>query len=100
MKIKIKKLNHPDKFIELQWNEKERLEVESKVLGLRNDQIAALFFLTEIKFSKNDIENVVAEIKMNKHESLHLDVLIAEADSKENLLWWVDFFTKANRSKK
>ena len=84
---------------DLQWTDKESKEIETRILRLRNDQIAALLYLVDIKFAKRDLEDVVLEIKKNKHDSSHLGILIAEADSKENLLWWVKYFIEANHNK-
>lgn len=99
IKIKIHKINKKFKTKrELKWNAKEEFELESRILNLRNDQIASLFYLVDIKFSKDDIEEVVREIKENKHGSGHLSILIYEANSKENLLWWINYFEKENSS--
>jgi len=98
--IKIKIQKGPKEPWGLEWTNKERKELEKKILNLRSDQLAGLLFAVEIRFKKEDIEYVVEEIKKDKRESIHLDVLIEEADSKENLLWWVDYFTRANKDKK
>ena len=81
---------------DLQWDEEERLAVESRILDLRPDQIGALLELTQLGFSKERIENVVAEILEQGREGIHIYVLMDEADSKENLLWWLDYFERAN----
>ncbi|MFH0906964.1 MAG: hypothetical protein V1829_01800, partial [bacterium] len=77
--------------------DKERQELESRILSLRNDQIATLLNLVGLKFSRNDIEDVVKDITENKQCSGHLITLTDEADSKENLLWWISYFEKTNR---
>lgn len=85
---------------ELQWSAKEEKELQSRILALRDDQIAVLPHLVNIYFSKDDIENVVAEIRKNNRQSGHLPIIISEADSKESLLWWLDYFEKQNEKQK
>ena len=82
---------------DLRWSDKERTELESKILRLRKDQIAALFYCVGIKFSKDDIEKVVSDIINNKQKSGHLGILTDEASSKEDLLWWISYFESANK---
>jgi len=82
---------------ELDWSEREQLELESRILKLRDDQIAALLYIVGLNFSRNDIEEVVVDIRKNEHKSGHLPILIFEANSKENLLWWLDYFEKQNK---
>ncbi len=79
---------------DLPWRREERRSFESRVLNLRDDQIAALFPAVGVMFSPRDIEEVVSEIRSNGHDAIHLATLLAEADSKKNLLWWVDYFEK------
>ncbi|OGZ35967.1 MAG: hypothetical protein A3D38_00610 [Candidatus Portnoybacteria bacterium RIFCSPHIGHO2_02_FULL_40_23] len=97
--IKIRKINEKFKTRgELKWNNKEELKLESRIVRLRNDQIGALLNLVGLNFAKEDIEEVVRDIREDKHESGHLSILIYEADSKENLLWWINYFEKENSS--
>jgi len=95
--ISIKKekssVHRPD----LQWTNEERIKLESRIPKLREDQIAALFYCVGIEFSKDDIKNVVNDIIDNKQRSGHLGILTDEADSKENLLWWVRYFESFNK---
>lgn len=76
------------------WGEGEREKVEARILALRDDQIGALLNLVGLGFSKNDIEDVVAEIKEHGSQSGHLPILMEEPSSKEDLLWWVMYFEK------
>jgi len=85
---------------DLKWDEKEARDLEKRIINLRDDQIVALFFLVGIAFFKKDIPHVLQEVREIGEGAIHLGTLLNEPDSKENLLWWVDFFTKANRSKK
>jgi predicted methyltransferase MtxX (methanogen marker protein 4) len=78
------------------WNKEEKKKTEEQILALRDDQIGALLNLVGLNFSKNDIENVVAEIKEHGSQSGHLPILMEEATSKENLLWWIAYFEKYN----
>lgn len=82
---------------ELNWSEKEQANLESRILKLRDDQIAALLNLVKINFNLKDIESVVDEISKNGRESGHLPILIFEANSKKDLLWWISYFEKKNK---
>ncbi len=61
--------------------------MNTRILSLRDDQIAALFLVVGITFSHKDIAGVIAEIRERKENAIHLATLIDEADSKENLEW-------------
>ena len=71
--------------------------MEKRILNLRDDQIMALFNLVKIEFAKKDFEEILTEIRTNREDSQHLGILLDEADSAENLLWWVSFFEKENK---
>ncbi|GEM_PF-6473535 len=94
--ISIAKKERTD-FKEISWEEKEGNEVEKRIINLRLDQLTALTFLVGVNFSKADIEKVVSEIKENGHNSVNLGAILHEADSKENLLWWLELFEKYNK---
>ncbi len=85
---------------ELQWREEEERELARRILGLREDQIAALVNLAGLNFALSDIEDVVQDIVRNKAHSGHLPILIYEAGSKKLLLWWIGYFEKHNKSQK
>jgi len=87
-----------EQYPELQWTPKERRQLEKRILSLRNDQIAALLNLVGLGFSKKDIDHIVSDIRNFGSKSGHLPILTDEADSKENLLWWVNYFEEANKS--
>lgn len=72
--------------------------IKTRILMLRDDQIAALFPAVGITFSHKDIPKVIAEIRERGEVATHLSTLIDEADSKESLEWWVSFFEKANNT--
>jgi predicted methyltransferase MtxX (methanogen marker protein 4) len=93
--------NNPIKMnvYELNWARKEVEEIGSRITKLRVDQIAALMTLSGVKFNFKDIENVAKEIKENGMQSGHLEIVIYESSSKENLLWWLEFFGKHNQEK-
>lgn len=79
---------------ELKWTKAERIDLENRILSLRNDQIGALCYLVGIRFDKSDLSEVVDEIRTYGHGSGHLSILTDEADSKENILWWIGYFEK------
>ncbi len=82
---------------ELNWTEKEIKDIGLRVVNLRQDQIAALIIVCGVEFNRDDIENVVMDIKTNKEKSGHLEIVIYEAESKEKFLWWLEFFEKYNK---
>lgn len=94
LKIKVKK--GPKEPWGLEWTNKEEKELEKKILSLRDDQLATLLSFMA-GFFKEDIEEIVREIRKEKQGSPNLWTLIDEAESKEKLLWWVDYFTKVNK---
>jgi hypothetical protein len=71
--------------------------MEKRILNLRDDQIMALFYLVKIEFAKKDFKEILTEIRTNREDSQHLGILLDEADSAENLLWWICLFEKANK---
>lgn len=77
---------------ELKWDDRERVKLETRILKLDDDQLVALFGLVGIYFAKKYIKNVLVEIRECKRESIHLDTLLSEANSKKNLIRWLDFF--------
>ena len=83
---------------DLKWDEKEREKIEERILNLRYDQVAALPQIVGPAFSREDIGGVVEEIREHGHDSINLSALMTEAESKESLLWWVEFFEKHDRS--
>ncbi len=117
IKTKIIRLSKPgeSRTVDLDWTDKEFTAVAKRVLGLRYDQLVAFMSLVGVefgppgeekknvwveRFARNDRrEDVAEEIKKNKLESAYLPIVIYEAGSKENLLWWLEFFEKANKKK-
>ncbi|MBI2010799.1 MAG: hypothetical protein HYS89_00985 [Candidatus Colwellbacteria bacterium] len=85
---------------ELQWEEKERAEIVSRMLALRDDQIGALIGLAGPGFYKEDIEDIVKEFRAEGEQAGNLEIFLTEATSKEDLLWWLDYFERANRKRK
>ena len=81
---------------ETQWKPDERRDVESRILCLRLDQIGALLNLCGLKFKPSDIPGVVDEVISNGHRSIHLDILMSETKSKDDLLWWLEYFEKGS----
>lgn len=54
---------------ELHWEEKERTEIVSRMLTLRDDQIGALTGLVGPKFANKDIEPIVREFRAEKEQA-------------------------------
>ncbi len=82
---------------DLKWEEIEVKHIRERIINLRSDQIAALTWLVGVKFYRNDLEEVALEIKKEKHNSVNIDAIIYEASSKEDLLWWLNYFEKENK---
>ncbi len=92
--------NYSRKSYELEWTKEEEENLIKRILNLRDDQIASLLNLVGLNFSLSHIDDVVKDIRDNGAFSGHLPILIYEANSKENLLWWIDYFEKANLKNK
>lgn len=82
---------------ELKWEDSEIKEIRERILNLRPDQIGALPFLVGVKFNFNELDEVVSEIKSNGQNSVNIDAIIYEAESKEKLLWWLNYFERENK---
>jgi predicted CopG family antitoxin len=80
---------------ELKWNRKEESDLFSRILKLRNDQIGVLASMAA-GFKKEDIKDMAREIMRNKKNSGYLPLIVYEAKSKKDLLWWIGYFEKAN----
>ena len=83
---------------ELQWDKKEETRLCSRILKLYDDQIGAIAHIVA-GFDRKDIQDVVADIRRHREGSGHLPIIIFEAKSKEDLLWWIDYFEKAGASR-
>jgi hypothetical protein len=81
---------------ELKWNNDELKKIEKDIFSLSYDQLVALPFLVGVIFNKSDIEEVVDDIKDNGLDSVHLSIILSEAKSKDDVIWWIDFFKKYN----
>mgnify|MGYP001767797696 CR=1 FL=1 len=81
---------------DLDWSEKEFHILEKRVLNLRDDQIGLLALLVA-GFYKDDLRNIVKDIRSDGTESIHLSIIICEAESKDELLWWLDYFEEFNK---
>ncbi len=96
LELNIHKIHIVNSIKELEWKDSEKGKLGKRILTLRKDQLGALFYLVKIIFSKTNITHIVEEMIKYKSNSIYLDILLCEADSKENLLWWVKFFEKYN----
>lgn len=80
---------------DLDWNQAERNELYKRILELEDDQIKELFEKAGIIFGVLDsiiMKEVLREIRDRQTDSLYLDILLTEAQSRENLLKWVTYF--------
>jgi hypothetical protein len=76
------------------WDAAERSRVESRILNLRKDQIGALAVVV-CGFRKEDAADVAQDIRHHGTKSGHLPILMEEATSQSDLLWWLDYFENA-----
>ena len=83
-------------FEDLIWDTQERNKIVRRILALRDDQIGALGHIC-VKFLLKDIDDVVAGIRKFKEDDINLDVMLTEADSKEQIEWWINYFERENR---
>lgn len=95
--IKIKKSYEKTPDTDLKWGDKERKNIENRILSLRDDQIASLQQIVGVCFYKKGIDDVLQEIRKNKNTSIHLSIIVEEARNKEDLIWWVEYFEKHNK---
>ncbi|BCX15971.1 MAG: hypothetical protein KatS3mg098_204 [Candidatus Parcubacteria bacterium] len=87
---------HADKG-ELEWKESEARRIRERIINLRRDQIGALSYLIGVEFPRDELDQIVLEIKENGQNSVNIDAIVYEAESKEKLLWWLDYFERRNK---
>ena len=97
-KLPVKFKEGPGWPADLKWTQKEEENLVSRIFNLRYDQVAALSWLVGVRFERGDLERIFYNIKED-NDWINIMPIIYEADSKENLLWWLDFFEKANKKK-
>ncbi|MFB6212757.1 MAG: hypothetical protein ABEI53_03020 [Candidatus Magasanikbacteria bacterium] len=81
---------------ELEWENPEKEKIVKDILNLRDDQVIALSFLVGVKFDKNEVQEVIKEIKKNGKQSQNLEAILSEGESKEKIKWWVSYFKNQN----
>jgi hypothetical protein len=79
---------------EIDWDEEERKEVGERILSLTNEQLAVFPYLVGVRFNKEDINHVVSDIRKDGYQSVNLSPILDEANSKEDIFWWLDYFGK------
>jgi len=77
---------------ELQWSDQEKKDLEQRILSLRYDQVGALMEISGLGFGKDKLDTVIRDIMADGLKSGHLEIVLAEATSKEDFLWWIRFF--------
>lgn len=65
-----------------------------RILDLPDKMIMELFGRVGIHYPMDPIQEILAEVRYEEEDSINLDVLIREADSRENLLKWLSYFEK------
>lgn len=93
--VKIKKVDSIGRG-DLDFSDEEATGLGNRILKLRDDQIVALASLVKVIFCPEDREDVLRDIRAGGWHSGHLSVIVYEADNKENLAWWIEFFEKYN----
>ncbi len=89
-------------FGELEWTDEEYENLKERIINLRDDQIGALAYIA-VEFKRGDIDKIVEGIKKLRilekgSDDIDLDVIITEFESKEGLLWWLDYFERHNKN--
>jgi len=77
----------------LEWDLEEKEELSKRILRLSNLQIEKLFKKAGIKYMV-PMDKVIEEIREEQEGSMNLDTLLTEADSKNNLLYWLSQLEK------
>lgn len=72
----------------LKWDLEKKEELSKRILKLSNLQIEKLFKKVGIKYMV-PVDKVIEEIREEQEGSMNLDILLTEADSKDNLLFWI-----------
>lgn len=75
------------------WDLKEREELLKRILKLKNSQIEKLFAKVGIKYMV-PMDKIIEEIREEQEDSINLDTLLSEAESKESLLYWLSKLEK------
>jgi len=78
---------------ELKWSRKEQDAIEDRILKLSDYQIMELFGRVGLVYPENPLSEI---IKSMRKDSSNLNTLLTEADSKENLLFWLEHFEGPN----
>jgi hypothetical protein len=77
----------------LEWTEKEAKELQKRILSLEERQIAELIGRVGLIYTEKPVTTIAKNMKKNDSVS----DIIYEADSKENLLKWLEYFEKEKR---
>lgn len=93
--VKIKKVDRIGRG-DLDFSDEEAITLGNRILKLRDDQVVALASLVKVIFRPENRDEVLADIRSGGWDSGHLSIIVYEADSKENLVWWIEFFEKYN----
>lgn len=81
------------------WTDEEYQSIGTRIIALPQYLITALINLAGPTFAEKDIEHVSEDIKKNGFGSGHLSIIAYEAQSKEKLIWWVDYLEKHQNDK-
>lgn len=77
----------------LEWDLEEKEELLKRILKLKNSQIEKLFAKAGIKYMV-PMDKIIEEIREEQEDSISLDTLLSEAESKESLLHWLSKLEK------
>lgn len=75
----------------LKWKDEEYEKVAKRILNLSDEQIIELFEKAEIYFAA-PMKQVIEEIRIYKVDSVNLNILMTEAESKQELLKWIKIY--------
>jgi len=77
----------------LEWTEKETKGLQKRILSLEEGQIAELIGRVGLIYTEEPVTTIAKNMKKNDSVS----DIIYEADSKENLLKWLEYFEKEKK---
>lgn len=77
---------------DLVWKDERRRQIESRILDLKDEQIAALFSKVGINYPNTPMKEIVQDIRRDEHGATDLDILITEASSKDKLIKEIERF--------
>ena len=77
---------------EIKWGSLEKHRVRERILELTDGQVRMLLEFSGLVTTGGDIAALLQEIRQFEHDSLHLDLLLTQWESKRELLEQISMF--------